>query len=163
MRILTIVLFVVYLALLVGVILFKLPFQYQLTESGRELNLVPFAGTFADRRGFGIGDVIENVLVFVPLGVYLSLLRRRWSVGRRAVIIVATSVAFETIQFAFGIGRSDITDVLCNTVGGGIGIGIYVLSAKALGARTDRILSVIALVATVLVLAFFTYLRLHSK
>jgi glycopeptide antibiotics resistance protein len=74
---LTVVLFVVYAALLVAVILFKSPFQYQLTESGRELNLIAFAGSYSDPRGLAIGKVVENVLIFVPLGVYLSMLRAR--------------------------------------------------------------------------------------
>jgi hypothetical protein len=42
---LTVLLLVTYALLLVGVILFKFPFQYQLTGSGRELNLIPFAGS----------------------------------------------------------------------------------------------------------------------
>jgi glycopeptide antibiotics resistance protein len=161
--ILAIVLFVVYALLLVGIILFKFPFQYELTNSGRELNLIPFAGSFADHRGFGTGDIISNVLIFLPLGVYLSMFRSRWSFARRIVVVAATSVAFEAIQYAFGIGRSDITDVLCNTAGGLVGIGIYALSTRLLGIRTNRLLTIVALVVSVLALAFFTFLRLHSK
>ena len=160
---LAIVLFSIYALLLLGVILFKFPFQYQLTATGRELNLIPFAGSFANRRGFGVSDVVENVLIFVPLGVYISMLRREWSFARKIVIIAATSTAFETIQFVFAIGRADITDVLSNTAGGLVGIGLYALSTKALGRKTDHILTVVALVVTALALAFFTYLRLHSK
>jgi glycopeptide antibiotics resistance protein len=162
-RVLTIVLFAVYTLLLVGVILFKFPFNYQLTNSGRELNLIPFAGSFADHRGFGVGDVIANVLIFVPLGVYISMLRNRWSFGRRILAVAATSVAFEVIQYAFAVGRSDITDVLCNTIGGLVGIGIHALSATMLKHRTNRVLTIVALVVTVLALAFFTFLKAHSR
>lgn len=42
---LTIALFVVYLLLLVGLILFKFPFNYETVTSGRHLNLIPFAGS----------------------------------------------------------------------------------------------------------------------
>jgi glycopeptide antibiotics resistance protein len=161
--ILTIVLFVVYALLLVGIILFKFPFQYELTKNGRELNLIPFASSFADHRGFGTGDIISNVLIFLPLGVYLSMFRAKWSFARRILVVSGTSVAFEAIQYAFGIGRSDITDVLGNTTGGLVGIGIYALSARLLGPRTNRVLTIVALVVTVLALAFFTFLRLHSK
>jgi glycopeptide antibiotics resistance protein len=89
-----------------------------LTGSGRELNLIPFAGSYTDHRGLEIGEVIDNVLIFVPLGVYVSMLRSEWPFGRRILIVAATSVAFETIQFAFAIGRADITDVLCNLSAG---------------------------------------------
>jgi glycopeptide antibiotics resistance protein len=160
---LTLLLFVIYALLLVGVILFKFPFQYQLTGSGRELNLIPFADTYTDHSGLEIGEVIENVLIFVPLGIYVSMLRSEWSFGKRTLIIAATSVAFETIQFAFAIGRADITDVLCNTFGGIAGIGLYALSANLLKSRANRVLNVIELVVTAIALAFFAFLRVHSK
>jgi glycopeptide antibiotics resistance protein len=159
---LPIVLFAIYALLLVGVILFKFPFNYQLTNNGRELNLIPFEGSFASHR-FGLGEVIENVLIFIPLGVYLSLLRRGWSVGRRILAIAVTSAVFETIQFAFAIGRADITDVLENTAGGIVGIGIFALAARILGRRTNRVLTIAALVVTVVAVAFFTFLKAHSR
>jgi glycopeptide antibiotics resistance protein len=161
--VLTLLLFVIYALLLVGVILFKFPFQYQLTNSGRELNLIPFAGTYTDHRGLEIGEVIDNVLIFVPLGIYVSMLRSEWSFGRRTIIVAATSVAFETIQFTFAIGRADITDVLCNTFGGIAGIGLYAISASILKSKATRVLNVVELVVTVIALAFFAFLRVHSK
>jgi glycopeptide antibiotics resistance protein len=159
--VLAIILFVVYALLLVGVILFKFPFNYELTSNGRELNLIPFGGSFADHR-FGASEVVENVLVFVPLGLYLSMVAR-WSLGRNVLTILATSVALEAIQYAFAIGRSDITDVLENTVGGMLGIGIYVLANKALRHHADRVLTIVALIVTVVALAFFTFLKAHSR
>jgi glycopeptide antibiotics resistance protein len=161
-RVLTIVLFVIYALLLVGVILFKFPFQYQLTGSGRELNLIPFEGSFTNARR-GVGEVVENVLFFVPFGVYLSALKSGWSSVRRIIAIAAVSVAFEAIQYAFAIGRADITDVLGNTLGGAVGVGIYALSAHILKHRTTRVLNIVALVGTVVALAFVIFLRLHSK
>jgi glycopeptide antibiotics resistance protein len=161
--VLTLLLFVIYALLLVGVILFKFPFQYQLTDTGRELNLIPFAGSYADPRGLAIGEVIDNVLIFVPLGIYVSMLRNEWSFGRRTLIVAATSVAFETIQFTFAIGRADITDVLCNAFGGIAGIGLYALSAGILKSRANRVLNVVELVVTMIALAFFAFLRVHSK
>jgi glycopeptide antibiotics resistance protein len=160
---LTIVLFAIYAILLVAIILFKFPFQYQLTSNGRELNLIPFGGSYTDFRRLGLGEVIENVLIFVPLGIYVSMLKNQWSFARRALVIVATSVAFESIQFAFAIGRADITDVICNAFGGVVGIGLYAISANIMRTRTNRVLNTVALVVTVIALAFFTFLRMHSK
>ena len=160
--VLTVVLFVIYAVLLVGVVLFKFPFQYQLTDSGRHLNLIPFAGSFENSR-LGIGEVAENALIFVPFGIYISMLANRWSVGVRIAVIAGSSVVFEAIQFAFAIGRSDITDVLGNTLGGLVGIGLYALSARILKHRTKSVLTIVELVVTVIALAFFTFLRLHSK
>jgi glycopeptide antibiotics resistance protein len=159
--ILTIVLFVAYAALLVGIVLFKFPFNYDLTENGREVNLIPFAGSFSSHR-FGPSEVVENVLIFAPLGLYLSMLFR-WSLGRRVLVVTGVSVVFETIQFALAIGRSDITDVIENTAGGVIGIGVYLLAKRLLATRANAVLNVVALVVTVLAIAFFAYLRAHSK
>jgi glycopeptide antibiotics resistance protein len=161
--VLTTLLFVIYALLLVSVILFKFPFQYQLTGSGRELNLIPFAGSYAEHRGLEIGEAIDNMLIFVPLGIYVSMLKSEWSFGRRTIIIAATSVAFETIQFAFAIGRADITDVLCNTFGGIVGIALFAISASILKTRTNRVLTIVELVVTVIAIAFFTFLRMHSR
>jgi glycopeptide antibiotics resistance protein len=160
-RVLTIVLFAIYGVLLVGIILFKFPFNYDLAENGRELNLIPFAGSFSSHR-FGLSEVVENVLIFAPLGLYLSMLFR-WSFGRRLLVVAAVSVVFEALQYAFAIGRSDITDVIENTAGGLLGLGVYALARKLLGSRANGVLNVLALVVTVLAVAFFTYLRAHSK
>jgi glycopeptide antibiotics resistance protein len=160
-RILTIVLFIVYAALLVGIVLFKFPFNYELTENGRELNLIPFAGSFSSHR-FGVSEVVENVLIFAPLGLYLSMLFP-CSLGRRVVVIAGVSVVFEAIQYAFAIGRSDITDVIENTAGGIVGIGVYLLARRLLATRANTVLNVVALVVTVLAIAFFVYLRAHSR
>jgi hypothetical protein len=101
--VLTIVLFAIYALLLVGVILLKFPFSYELSNGGRELNLIPFTGSFADHR-LGVSEVIENVLIFVPLGLYLPMVTR-WSLGGRVLTIAVTSVAPEAIQYAFAIAR----------------------------------------------------------
>jgi glycopeptide antibiotics resistance protein len=159
----TVVLFLVYALLLVGIILFKFPFDYQLTNSGRELNLIPFAGSFADHRGFGVGDVVGNVLIFVPLGIYVSMLRDGWSFRRRILTIAATSAAFEVIQYTFAVGRADVTDVLGNVLGGVVGIGIYAVAVKILGTRANRVVNIVGLVVTVIAVAFLAFLKAHSK
>lgn len=161
--VLTIVLFAIYALLLAGIILFKFPFQYQLVTTGRDLNLIPFSGTYSDSRGLGIGEVVENVLIFIPLGVYLSMLARRRSFGLQSVTIAGTSIAFEVIQYAFAIGHADITDVICNTAGGIAGIGLYALVARGLKTKTNLVLNIAELIVTVVALAFFVFLRAHSR
>jgi glycopeptide antibiotics resistance protein len=143
------VLFLIYALLLVGLVLFKFPFSYQSSGSGRVLNLIPFAGSFTKNGGFRYSEVVDNVLVFVPLGIYICMLKRHWSFVRKIVAIIAITVAFETIQYIFAIGRADITDVLGNTLGGVIGIGIYAALYKVIGARTNRVLNIAGLILTV--------------
>ena len=44
--------------------------------------------------------------------------------------IIMVSLIFEVSQYIFGIGASDITDIITNTIGGVIGIGIYMIIKK---------------------------------
>ncbi|MGO4300956.1 VanZ family protein [Leifsonia sp. RAF41] len=159
---LTTILFAAYLVLLVGLVLFKFPFNYETGDSGRHLNLIPFAGSYTAGGVVGWSEVIENVIVFVPYGVYLSMLTSGWSIGRRLLPILITTVAFETVQYVFAIGRSDITDVLANALGGVLGIGIYAGVARLLGARTNRVLNAVALVLTIVVVLAWAFLGVHS-
>nr|WP_220797054.1 VanZ family protein [Paraclostridium bifermentans] len=45
-------------------------------------------------------------------------------------IIIGTSLGFECIQYILGLGATDTTDIITNTVGGLIGIGIYTVIEK---------------------------------
>jgi glycopeptide antibiotics resistance protein len=156
----TIALFVAYALLLVGIILFKLPFFLNGIENIRSINLVPFAGSFSESGAFVSHEVIENIAVFVPLGIYLSMLASKWSFSQKLIAILSTTLAFEIIQFIFAIGRSDLTDIFANTLGGVIGIGLYALLKKLLKARTDKVINIVALILTigaVLLLAILTY------
>ena len=51
--------------------------------------------------------------------------------------------------------------MLCNTVGGAIGIGIYELLFKVLKNKTNKALNIVLLVLTVCILLFFTLLLTH--
>ena len=160
--VLTIVLFTVYALLLVGLILFKFPFDYGIQTIHREVNLIPFAGSVTQDGSFSYSEVIQNVLAFVPLGIYLGMLKPHWSFWVRLLVVIGTTVLFETIQYSFAIGRADITDVIGNTLGGLVGIGIYAAVAQGLGSRTRRVINLICLVLTVLFVLFGAYLALHS-
>lgn len=149
-----------YLLVLAWVVLLKLHTGDFGDLSGRRsLNLVPFART-GDLGGLGSSELAVNVLAFVPLGVLLHLAARRRSLGRLLVPVVGVALAFEVIQLVFGIGTSDVTDLLTNTAGGLIGLGLAWLGFRVLGTRAQRWV----LVGTVVVLlalaaAFVTWLQ----
>ncbi|WP_415348262.1 VanZ family protein, partial [Clostridium perfringens] len=75
-------------------------------------------------------DVIGNVILFIPLGIYASMFLKKLKWYENTVIIALISLAFEVNQYIFAIGASDITDIITNTVGGSIGIGIYLIIKK---------------------------------
>jgi glycopeptide antibiotics resistance protein len=160
-RVVTIVLFVVYAVLLVAIVLLKFPFNYLGEHNPRVLNLIPFAD-ISGRGGHGWTDVVENILAFVPLGIYLGMLKPRWSFARTLVVIIAASVVFEVIQYVFAIGRSDITDVIDNSLGGVLGIAVFDIVTRILKRRTRLVLNIVGAVVTVVMLVFFLWLFGHS-
>ena len=152
-NILTKTLFIIYLLLLAGVVLFKLPFySNELSDGVRVINLIPFG----DSGNFR--EIFDNILVFIPLGIYISMLNPKWSFIKKLLPIFYLTLAFEIIQFIFAIGRSDITDVLGNTLGGIIGIGIYERFKKMFKKKTFKIANIIALIATICIVLNFSYL-----
>lgn len=156
---LTIALFVIYMLLLTGVILFKLPFfSSEISDGIRVINLIPFQGSFDDSGTIDFREIRDNILIFIPLGIYICILKSKWPFMKKVLPIVALTLAFEAIQFIFAIGRSDITDVLDNTLGGVIGIGIYALLFKIFKNRTVKVVNILALVVTVFVVLYFAHL-----
>ncbi len=107
---------------LTWVILFKLQFSLRAIDRARALNLVPFHYEDSDNPGFRFKEVMDNVLIFIPLGIYLSMLWKNMKLMTKAGIIIAVSLSFEILQCILHIGVSDITDLLTNTAGGLIGM-----------------------------------------
>jgi len=68
-------------------------------------------------------DITNNVIMFVPYGAGLALAGgRRWLA---LVVIIATTLAVETLQIGVVIGRdANVGDVVMNTVGGIAGIAL---------------------------------------
>ncbi len=154
----TLALFVIYVVVLVGTVLFKFPFSYQVAGTGRVVNLVPLKGSFTEHGTLRVGEVVANVLIFVPLGIYIAMLKGRWSFVGRILPVIGTSVTFETLQYIFAIGVTDITDVLTNTLGGATGIGIHTALTKLLRRRTNGVVNIAAAALTTGALLFFAFL-----
>lgn len=150
-------LFTVYCLLLLWVILFKTTLSLSQLDRFRGINLIPF---HYDREVSGHGrEVLENVILFVPMGMFLSALRVPG--GTAAGIGALTSLALEAAQYLFRLGASDITDLIANTAGTVIGIGIFALTAQMLRRRerAERAVAFLVAVCTVgvLVLAALLY------
>ncbi|MDX9871110.1 MAG: VanZ family protein [Clostridia bacterium] len=81
----------------------------------------------------------------------------------KVLVTAVITPAFEITQFIFVIGITDITDVLSNTLGGGIGIGIYALSLKILKGKTNEVLNVLAAVVTIFALLLIALLLINHR
>ncbi len=156
-RKLTVTLFIVYFLALAGIILFKtrLAFtflHYKFTfvmDVERSINLIPFGGMLILNGAPSYHEVIYNGLVFVPFGIFISMLRKKKSFAGLIVPIILTSLFFETIQYIFALGASDITDVLANTFGGIAGIGIFFILHKMCKENVYKVINIIALVLAI--------------
>lgn len=123
--------FVVYLLILTKLIIFKYPIDPTTTNfllSFGNGNYVPFKTIFGYLSGeptwhIAIRNLLGNLLLFVPFGIFLSLIFQVINWKRVFVSALIFSILLETLQIFF-IGTPDIDDVLLNTLGAIIGFFI---------------------------------------
>ncbi|MCG8256907.1 glycopeptide resistance protein VanZ1, partial [Clostridioides difficile] len=141
---------------LTWIILFKLQFDISSLETMnlRSINLIPFAGSLIINNRVDISEIILNVAIFVPFGIYVCMLKEEWSFIKKVIPIFITSLVFETLQYIFALGASDITDLIGNTLGGIIGIAVFMLLSKIFKNNTIKIINVLALIVTIIVVLF---------
>lgn len=123
--------FVFYVLVVVWQILFKYSSPLQLfgnREYFRSVNLIPFNDII--NGNFNKLDIVGNIILFIPLGIYLNIINPTSKIANNICIIIGTSLGFECIQYILGLGATDTTDIITNTVGGLIGIGIYTVIEK---------------------------------
>ena len=157
------VLFIIYCVLLIWIILFKLSFSTnELTNLVKvnPINLIPFRYYNGARNH--LKEIIQNVIIFIPLGIYLKMLNK----NNKQVILYGLifSLVLEISQFIFKLGACDITDIITNTSGTILGLLGYLLLVK-LFKNKDKInyvLKIIALIVTILFSLLITLLLIAN-
>ena len=159
------ILFLIYLALLVWIILFKLQFSISDLDKIRSINLIPFHYDKEIGVAFHLTEVLENVLIFVPMGIYLQMLMPKVKLYAKIMMIAGTSFLLETTQYVLAIGRSDITDVLTNTAGGLLGLIAYLMVARLIGNRikANRLFSILAGIVSVVVIGLLSFILFANR
>ena len=155
---LTVGLLIIYLAVLTWIIVFKMEFDLSL----RSINLIPFAESASVNGRVDTSEILLNMVVFIPFGVYLSIIKPKWNFIQKVLPIFLVTLLYEVVQYIFAIGASDITDLLGNTLGGVIGIALFVLFAKILDKNTVKILNILATIGTTLVVIFLGLMSIGS-
>ncbi|MDU5378282.1 VanZ family protein [Peptoniphilus lacydonensis] len=96
----------------------------------RSINLIPFKTIFnyitlfaSPKFGFSIENIFGNILLFLPMGIYLNVITNRNRVSLTIIILI--SILVEIIQYLFKFGILDIDDIILNSIGGFIGIKTY--------------------------------------
>ncbi|MGL5714821.1 MAG: VanZ family protein [Paraclostridium sp.] len=146
---LTKILFGVYFLILVWILLFKLSVSFEELYHNRSINIVPFAGSATVNGRIHMTEIINNIIVFVPVGIYACMLKPEWSIIKKISIAFFISLGIEVLQFVLAIGATDITDLIGNTLGGVIGVGIFYLFTKFFKNKAIKTLNILASSATV--------------
>ena len=150
-RALSVWLFVLYLLLLAWIVLWKLevPWVGEAALLPRPIKLIPFLPSGEAGASAPI-EVMINIALFVPFGLYLGLLAPTWQWWKAAGVFVSASLVLETTQHLLSTGSFDVTDLIVNTVGGLIGVGLLDLVRRRLGHRTTDVMTKVLLVGTVI-------------
>lgn len=129
------ILLLLYLLLLLFIVFFT-PNRYRDYMQQYHLHVIPLETTLDGLKGprgqhfwpYWIeyfGNLLGNVILFVPMGYLLKALRP----GRPGWTIVVTglciSLGIEVVQLLFKIGVCDVDDVLLNTLGTGCGVWLF--------------------------------------
>jgi glycopeptide antibiotics resistance protein len=143
-------LFVIYLVLLAWAVVWKLDTPYVGAAAGlpRPIKLIPFAPS-AEAGGSAPLEVVANLVLFVPFGLYLGLLAPAWQWWTVTGVFVGASLVLETTQHLLSTGSFDTTDIIVNTAGGLAGVGLFVLLRRRLQARTSVVVTRACLIGTV--------------
>jgi len=159
---LTSVLFVIYLIVLFWILLFKFGVQFSYMER-RSVNLIPFNEFFIANGKLDLSEIILNIVIFVPLGIYAGILFRRWTWKNQFLFFFLTSLMFETLQFIMRIGAFDITDIITNTSGGLIGLLIYKVIEKLFNnsVKARSFINIVATIGTVVMVSLLILLKLR--
>ena len=151
-------LFTIYLFILIWIILFKLTLDFSQLDYLRSINLIPLSNSTITNGRIDVKEIIYNVLVFIPVGIYITMLKPEWALGKKIIPCFLISLSFEVLQFILAIGASDITDLMGNTLGGIIGIGIFYILKKIFKTQTVKFLNILALISTIIIVILLTLL-----
>lgn len=129
----SIVFFFIYVLSLVALLFFgsaNRGHEYQ------NVNLVPFSTIWMYLTSPYLSDSVKimnlagNVLIFAPLGFYLTVFSHRIHFLFRVLILLLVPVVVETLQYVFKTGASDIDDVILNFLGGLLGMFVCFVAER---------------------------------
>ena len=124
------------LGTIIGIILVYESTIVNRTTEKRELILIPFYSFYeAIQQPEFYRSMLMNALLFVPLGLAMPFAlsnkfrkKVRFTIGFGFLL----SACVEIIQYVFCLGRTEIDDVICNTLGCAIGTVAYLIYEKLL-------------------------------
>lgn len=134
---------IAYLLFLVWAILWKCGIPFIGDGALRAINLLPFNGNTQWEMQF-------NLAVFIPFGFFLSAVKPKRTKVWLIFTTLLASFVLEIVQYILAIGRSDVTDLLLNTLGGIVGIGTFYALKRLFGRHERKATLVICILLTLL-------------
>lgn len=149
----------IYVIVLTWIIVFKMQLSWNFPYI-RSINLIPFAESVIVNGKLYFAEIFYNLLVFVPIGAYLSMIDKDRKFYQKVIPIFLLSLIYETLQFIFHIGASDVTDIITNTSGGILGILFVNFLYKVFknNEKVDKILNILAMICTAIIVVFLMLL-----
>ncbi|ARP49665.1 hypothetical protein B6259_01395 [Ruminococcaceae bacterium CPB6] len=161
---LTKVLFVIYLIAVFWIIVFKFNLPFSNLGYMRSINIIPFNESLVINGKLAFREIIMNVAIFIPLGIYSGILFKKWTIGKKIFLFFLISLICEIFQFILGVGASDITDIINNTLGGIIGLVIYkgIEKISKNSIKAQKIINIIATIGTILMISLLSVLVIYN-
>lgn len=134
----------------------------------RSINFVPFRSIMeyvsgsTDNFRNAFDNVVGNIVIFIPLGIYLPLMKKDKRTVINFLFILTVSILVEIIQGVFGIGVSDIDDIILNGLGGLLGILGYKMILSILRSEKEAF-SLITILSAILGFPVLFYLLFMVK
>ena len=93
----TSILFIVYFLLLTWIIVFKTEFSISSLVTERSINLIPFKESVIVNGKISFSEIINNAIVFIPVGVFTAMLADNWKFIKMAAVPFGISLVYEII------------------------------------------------------------------
>lgn len=130
-------------------------FLFLKTNSFQSVNLIPFY-TITDYLSIGgifsYVNVLGNIVLFIPLGIYLILFNHNKRIFINTLWSILISVAVEILQYSFKVGATDIDDIILNGLGGFLGIVFYKILCKIFKDKVKYAIGLISIIAGIIFL-----------
>ena len=160
LNILSIILFCIYFLLLIWIVLLKCNIYLSITNGYFEFKtltlkerfdyyLIPFIDYInndSTQTFIKFKDGILNVIVFIPLGLYLSFFIKNNKFIKVIFYTFLISLLFEIIQLFSLLGSFQTEDLILNTFSGLLGYIIYKIIYKEKNIKVLNILSLICII-----------------
>ena len=172
------IIFIIYIGLIVWVIMFKcnlidslnMTYEYLKDMNIKERFLIfstPFKNYFLESvnspKYVFTEDDLLNVIIFIPMGLYLSYFIKNKKFLKSLLITFGVSLFFELFQLFTVIGSFTIQDLMTNVIGGIIGYLVYkLIFIKKESKHRTTILNVISIIGIIVFVPILLYAIINT-